>query len=166
MSRILVDAEKGVVALIHEIEHAPTDASTIPDTGLRTAASMAARLGLDVGGLAAPEIGWLFDLAGHAIDALTDARSEGAQDAQEPANAQTEAIAPADAQEPSAANREAVAPVSSGAEGPTAATSPSVEGDTPPQQPADTDVDASHQAQIDEAIAKAQQEWGETKAGE
>ncbi len=168
MSRILADVEHGAVVLIHDIAEHPTMPEDIPEVGLKAAAALATRLGLNIDELSGLHVGWLFDLLDHTIGAMNDAREADTAPA-EAAKPEAEVHAPAGAAEAaSAAETEVSAPAAAGSEGPTPGTSPSLEGQAPPPAPADTDADAQHSAKIDEAIARASQEWGSqgTAAGE
>lgn len=160
MSRIITDLEHGAVVLVHDLTNPPTPGESIPQELVGAVAGTAERLGLDAASLAPAHAGWLFDLVGHVVEALSASQggaggaaagsdggspTEGATGAQTASSAgETEVQAPGEVQEP-AAEHETEAQAPSGAEA--EAKAPVVEA--PPPNPA-----------IDDVIAKAQADFG------
>jgi hypothetical protein len=163
MSRILADIEKGAVVLIHDLPEAPTDPAVIPGHLVPAVTTFAERLGLEAEKLTGGEAGWVFDLLGHAVEAVSTAQGgEGHAQA-------GSAEAPAAEANGAPAQSESVAETEVSTDNPTG-TVPAAGGASAEAAPAAAEAAPTGEASaapdtsgIDAAIAKAQS--GEWQAG-
>lgn len=156
MSSILVDIEKGAVALVHELVAPPTDPAAIPQHLAPSVLAFAERLGIDPEKLGGTEAGVLFDFLGHAVEAVQVAESATGH-AQAGAGAPSAAEGAGGATEP-----QHVAETEVSVGNPSGVIEPPAGGASAEQAPAgeqaapEAPANAEQTSAIDAAIAKAQ----------
>ena len=160
MTRIIQDLEHGAVILIHDLAGQPTPGETVPEEALGAVKHLAFQLGLEEKDIGPFSVGYLFDLLNHGIEAISasaDAPGHaqaGAPTSEAPAVPETEVVAP------QAGPTQPEPTPSSGAGGEVAV------GGLDPTQPATTTASApsaapaAGSAELDDIVAKAQQQWG------
>jgi hypothetical protein len=156
MSSILVDIEKGAVALVHDLAAPPTDPAAIPQHLAPSVLAFAERLGIDPEKLGGTEAGVLFDVLGHAVEAVQVAE-QATGHAQAGAGAPSAAEGAGGAAEPTHVAETEVSVDNPagvvGADGEPAGTDTTPAGE---KAAPEAGANAEQQSAIDAAIAKAQ----------
>lgn len=160
MNSIIVDVEKGVILLEHELRDALPDLTDVPEPIKHAVAHFGESLGLNVLEMGAPEIAGLVHLLGLGIDALSagqEAVGHAAAGAPAAPAAGVAEAAPAANAGPDTAVSTEQQPAPAAAESEAAAAPAAAEAPAPAASEGATTADVSH---IDDVIAKASADFG------